>query len=411
MKRNLPKFISVLSGAAMFAVASVALAATVTVIGNTSSGENQPGWMFNRDTTTATPYEFNNTQASIGTGSLYVKPIGTSTSDKFIGENFINAPIADINSISYDFRIGAGGTDTKEEQFYMNVYANFGVSDDLKFYDCRYNVVPTVGSTAGWTTVTFDPTQAYPVTTRGGASASPFPCPAKPADMDGLSTGSNIRVFALNVGDTSASDAGLDGYLDRVVVDRDSNGATTYDFERDLPPPPPPAAPTTKDQCMKDGWKAYGFKNQGQCIKFIETGRDSRATTQVAAVAQALLHTSDRGGAVGKEVRDIAWEHAFSAERLNNAIHEVESRGSIKTALVGSDYKNLGQLRSEIVVVENTIDRLEKAKDKATDPGTIAELDTQIAALKATASSTLEFVEDSESKFSIFGWLVRLLNL
>ncbi len=411
MKRSLSKFTVGLGAAGLMLAASAALAAgTIIVMGNTSAGENQPGWMFNRDTTTATPYEFNNDQHSIGTGALYVKPIGTNASDKFIAENFINAAIADINSISYDFRIG-GSDSTKEEQFYMNVYANFGVSDDLKYYDCRYNVVPTTGSTSGWTTVTFDPTQSYPVTQRGGTSASPFTCPAVPNDMNTLSASSTIRMFSISVGDTSASDAGLDGYLDKVVVNRDSNGVTTYDLERDLPPPPPPAQPTTKDQCLKDGWKSYNFKNQGQCVKFIETGKDSRATAQVAAVAQALLHTSDRGGAVGKEVRDIAWEQAFSAERLGNAMREVESRGTLKTLLVGSDYKNLGQLRSEIVVVQNTVDRLEKAKAKAADADTISELDTQIKALKATASSTQEFIEDNESKFSLFGWAVKLLGL
>ena len=31
--------------------------------------------------------------------------------------------------------------------------------------------------------------------------------------------------------------------------------------------------PIRKDQCMKGGWKAFGFKNQGQCIKFVNTDK------------------------------------------------------------------------------------------------------------------------------------------
>jgi hypothetical protein len=31
--------------------------------------------------------------------------------------------------------------------------------------------------------------------------------------------------------------------------------------------------PTSKDQCKNDGWKAFGFKNQGQCIQFVNTGK------------------------------------------------------------------------------------------------------------------------------------------
>lgn len=242
---------------------------TEVVVGNTSAGENQSGWLFNRDLSTATPYEFNTDAASIGTGSLYVLPIGANASDKFIAENFLNTFIADVDSISYDFKIGGGGVEADKVHFYMNVYANFGESDDNKFYDCRYNIVPTTGSTSGFTTVVFDPTQSYPVTTRGGASASPYACPSIPADMDNLSPGSNIRAFAINVGDTSANDLGLDGYLDKVVVEV-SGDATTFDFE------PAPVNPTNKDECKVGGWEAFGFKNQGQCIRFVETGKDSR---------------------------------------------------------------------------------------------------------------------------------------
>lgn len=249
-------------GTFLFIVVGAFAASTVVVTGDTSAGENQPGWLFNRDVSTSTPYEFNTDAASIGSGSLYILPIGANAADKFIGENFVNAPVADVDSISYDFKIGSGGTVSDENQFYMSVYANFGESDPLKFYDCRYSVVPTVGSTTDFTTVTFDPTLAYPVTTRG---SSPYTCPAVPADMDLLSPGSNIRVFALNVGDTSVSDVGLDGYLDNVVVTLNGD-ATTYDFE-------PALTPVSKDECKGEGWMTFNtpvFSNQGQCVSYVQ---------------------------------------------------------------------------------------------------------------------------------------------
>ncbi len=31
-----------------------------------------------------------------------------------------------------------------------------------------------------------------------------------------------------------------------------------------------------KDQCKNGEWEALGFKNQGQCVRFVETGKDSR---------------------------------------------------------------------------------------------------------------------------------------
>lgn len=32
----------------------------------------------------------------------------------------------------------------------------------------------------------------------------------------------------------------------------------------------------TKNECKKGGWETFGFRNQGQCIRFVNTGKDSR---------------------------------------------------------------------------------------------------------------------------------------
>ncbi len=40
--------------------------------------------------------------------------------------------------------------------------------------------------------------------------------------------------------------------------------------------PPTSTNPANKGECMKGGWQAFGFKNQGQCVRMVETGKDSR---------------------------------------------------------------------------------------------------------------------------------------
>jgi len=47
-------------------------------------------------------------------------------------------------------------------------------------------------------------------------------------------------------------------------IDNTLINATLFTYEV----PPPPVA-TTKDQCKKGGWEAFGFKNQGQCVASI----------------------------------------------------------------------------------------------------------------------------------------------
>ena len=167
---------------AVAAMSPASAAHVVRISGDTAAAENDPGWMFNRDPDTSTPFAFDREAASIGDGALHVLPIGATPADKMIAELFTDSAVA-TTSLGYDFKIGPGGTAADANEFYLNVYANFGVSDNDKFYDCRYNVVPTTGSTAGFTTVSYNPNVAYPVTTRG---SSPFTCPAVPAQMDAL---------------------------------------------------------------------------------------------------------------------------------------------------------------------------------------------------------------------------------
>jgi hypothetical protein len=37
-----------------------------------------------------------------------------------------------------------------------------------------------------------------------------------------------------------------------------------------------PSDPAVKEDCKNGGWAQYGFRNQGQCIRYVNTGKDSR---------------------------------------------------------------------------------------------------------------------------------------
>jgi hypothetical protein len=46
------------------------------------------------------------------------------------------------------------------------------------------------------------------------------------------------------------------------------------------PEPPAPLDPADKEECKAGGWSSFGFRNQGQCVRFIETGEDSRESEE-----------------------------------------------------------------------------------------------------------------------------------
>lgn len=205
----------------------------VDVYGNTAAAENELGWMFNRDPRTATKYIFNSVTASLGNGSIYAGPI-TNTNfnsvpsnnpdwDKFIAEYFYLDTVESFDALSYDFKIAGNGTAADANDFYLNVYTNLPSSPVTGFYDCRFDFVPTTGSTSAFSTFAVDKDS---VATRVVARNSAV-CPTT---LAGMPDGATIRVFAINVGDTSATDTGLAGHIDRAVISTTTE-KTTYDFE------------------------------------------------------------------------------------------------------------------------------------------------------------------------------------
>ena len=140
------------------------------------------------------------------------------------------------------------------------------------------------------------------------------------------------------------------------------------------------------------------------------TGQGEEHRSGIAAQVEALLSVADRDGGIGKEVSVVAHEVASTSQSTEAAKAEVESRPGWLTFLFGSDYGNLGTLRSDIVKTHNQIERLSAARDRTTDASVKAELAVEIAALQASASTTATFVSENESQFSLFGWLVRLFD-
>jgi hypothetical protein len=109
-------------------------------------------------------------------------------------------------------------------------------------------------------------------------------------------------------------------------------------------------------------------------------------------------------------VKAVAKEEKDSVEGVSAKMEQVEKRNGFKTFLIGSDYKNLGALRSELVTTQNHIDRLTKSLERATSTENKVDLEKQIAELEGIRTKAEAFVKDQEGKFSLFGWLVKMLQ-
>ena len=111
-----------------------------------------------------------------------------------------------------------------------------------------------------------------------------------------------------------------------------------------------------------------------------------------------------------EQTNEIIKEIDNSKYRILEATKKTEDRGTFKTFLIGSDYKNLGVIQSELEKSKEIAVELIKVADSTTDFAIKEELKMKSEAITIEASNLENFVKERESKFSLFGWFIKLFQ-
>jgi len=157
-------------------------------------------------------------------------------------------------------------------------------------------------------------------------------------------------------------------------------------------------------------------QGQNEVGTFTEKNQKGQINAQehrsvVANFVQSLLNAaSSTSGEIGQQVRLIARQQNESASTTIQAMEMVQTRNKIKTFLFGSDYKNLGALRSETVQTRNRIEQLNRTMTSIQNASDTVQIQAQIQTLEQEQTKIESFIKAQEGKFSLFGWLVKLFN-
>jgi len=153
-------------------------------------------------------------------------------------------------------------------------------------------------------------------------------------------------------------------------------------------------------------------KNEANASDSNEKGmlESSSHQSAVAKFVQSLMDVSKKQWKIGADIKVIAQEQNDDLDVTIKAIEKIETRGGIKTFLVGTDYKNIGTLRSQIAKSEARMAKLEALISKASNTADKTILTTELAGLKEAEVKLEAFVKLNEDKFSVFGWLSKILN-
>jgi hypothetical protein len=136
---------------------------------------------------------------------------------------------------------------------------------------------------------------------------------------------------------------------------------------------------------------------------------------KVLKVVDKLNEVSDEEEEIGneetsEEIEEVANDEEENVDEVAEAIEAVETRPKWKTLLFGSDYKNLGQLRSHLAHNTNAIRKLTRAKNEVQAEGNEEDVQAQLGELIQERERIRNVITEYEDDFGILGWVFRFLN-
>lgn len=128
---------------------------------------------------------------------------------------------------------------------------------------------------------------------------------------------------------------------------------------------------------------------------------------KVSEIAEKVrLEKSDPEAALMLE--NIQAEQENVEAKLDESLSNVESRSGFMKFLLGPDYKNAGEVRSEVVRLRNQVAQLTRLRENMPDEAQ-PEIDQAINSLNAETNIIQTRLNSALEGFSLFGWLNRFL--
>ena len=148
-------------------------------------------------------------------------------------------------------------------------------------------------------------------------------------------------------------------------------------------------------------------KNKGQQKREEKVNEKKINNPDIGEQKQIKEKTSEE---IAVELEEVADQTEEDQVETVAAIEEIEKQNGFKKFLVGTDYKNLGQLRSSLVQNRNQIRKLTGLSENITDEAEKLAVQEQLTVLMQERERIKTVISDNEGGFSLFGWVYRFMN-
>jgi hypothetical protein len=113
---------------------------------------------------------------------------------------------------------------------------------------------------------------------------------------------------------------------------------------------------------------------------------------------------------VGEQLQNSVQTQERTQERIESILSDMNARPGFLKFILGPDYKNAGEARSQLVLMRNQINQLTRLKESVDDAESQQQLQEIVDDLQNQSDQLESQLNERLTGFSLFGWLSRMLN-
>lgn len=152
---------------------------------------------------------------------------------------------------------------------------------------------------------------------------------------------------------------------------------------------------------------AESEKNKDQQNREEKTKENKIGNPNMGEQEQVKTKTREE---IASELEEVSEQTEAKQDETVEAINEIEQRGGFKKFLIGTDYENLGQLRSSLAHNENQTRKLTSLLESTVEEETKTAIQDQLIVLMQERERIKTVISENEQGFSLLGWVFRLMN-
>jgi len=134
--------------------------------------------------------------------------------------------------------------------------------------------------------------------------------------------------------------------------------------------------------------------------------------SQIAGATESLISTSYQieNRRLGDQIRTLAQEQEKNYEDIESTMQKIASRTSFAKFFIGPNYSQIKSAQGLLNQYKSKISQMYQIQTQLEDKSQYQNIASNIELLNEQIISLEQEIEDSQTGFSLFGWLGRLLN-